>query len=161
MEKLDRINLILNHRNFKNYLSKTLKYEKGRKFCSHTLEHFLDVARISYIIVLEEKLDIKKDIIYASALLHDIGRWQQYESGIPHSTASANLSIDILKDCSFNSLEIELIIEAIKNHGKVNSISHLSSILYRSDKLSRNCFNCSAYAECNWSYHKKNSSIKY
>ncbi|AAK80867.1 uncharacterized protein BJV85_000971 [Clostridium acetobutylicum] len=161
MEKHDRINLILNHKNFKTYLLKNMEYENGRKFCLHNLEHFLDVARIAYIMVLEKNLAIKKDIIYASALLHDIGRWQQYESGISHSKASSILAANILKDCEFNDSESTLIIEAIKSHGEANTLSDLSAILYKSDKLSRNCFNCSAYKECNWSYNKKNSSIIY
>lgn len=161
MEENNRINLILTHNNFKKYLSKNSEYEKHRKFCVHNLEHFLAVARIAYIIVLEKKLDIKKDIIYASALLHDIGRWQQYELGISHSEASSKLSIDILKDCKFRPNEIAAITEAIKNHRESNNASSLSYILYKSDKLSRNCFNCKAHNECNWNHHKKNLNIVY
>lgn len=43
------------------------------------MEHFLSVARISYLMVLEKNLDIPKDIIYATAFLHDMGRADQYE----------------------------------------------------------------------------------
>ncbi|WP_128609458.1 HD domain-containing protein, partial [Clostridium haemolyticum] len=52
-----------------------------------------------YIINLENKLSFNKDVIYACGLLHDVGRWQQYEESIPHEIASANLSEEILKEC--------------------------------------------------------------
>src|SRR3712207_8810190 len=69
-----------------------------------------------YIINLENKLSFNKDVIYACGLLHDVGRWQQYEESIPHEIASANLSEEILKECDFNKDEIFEILKAIKNH---------------------------------------------
>ncbi len=43
-------------------------------YCRHGLEHLLDVARISYIQVLEDGLDYDENVLYAAALLHDIGK---------------------------------------------------------------------------------------
>jgi len=161
MNSNDRINLIFHNNKFKEYLSRNKNLEKDRKFCRHNINHFLDVARIAYIISLEEKLNLKKDIIYAAALLHDIGKWQQYESDIPHNDASANLSVEILKASNFNKAEINLITDAIKNHRYENRSSDLSYILYKSDKLSRKCFKCKAHNKCNWSKNKKNFDITF
>lgn len=161
MNTKDRINLIFHNNKFNEYLSKNKNLEKDRKFCRHNINHFLDVARIAYIISFEEKLNLKKDIIYAAALLHDIGKWQQYESGIPHNEASAKLAVEILKASNFNESEINLITDAIKNHRYENRTSDLSYILYKSDKLSRKCFKCKAADKCNWSNDKKNFDITF
>lgn len=161
MDTQDRINLIFHNNKFNEYLAKNKVLEKHRKFCRHNINHFLDVARIAYIISLEENLNLKKDIIYAAALLHDIGKWQQYENGISHNEASAKLAVEILKTANFNEAEISLITTAIKNHRQENTASSLSYILYKSDKLSRKCFKCKASNECNWTDDKKNFDITF
>ena len=79
---LEKVNAILNNRTYKEYLNKLAQLEKDRIFCNHNMEHFLDMARIAYIMVLEEGLLYSKEIIYAIGLLHDIGRVKQYEEGI-------------------------------------------------------------------------------
>ncbi|MBM7871796.1 uncharacterized protein JOC70_003308 [Clostridium pascui] len=158
----DKINAILQNENYKIYLAKNEEKEKTREFCHHDLQHFLDVARIAYIINLEKSINIHKDTIYATALLHDIGRWMQYEKGIPHDEASAELAADILKACGFNENEIREIIAAILMHRKAPADEKsLGYLIYRSDKLSRGCFNCKAILDCNWSEEKKNHNIKY
>lgn len=161
MGKIDRINLILHNSLYRQYLNKNKECEKKRCFCLHDLQHFLDVARIAYIISLEKNMNIKKDIIYGAALLHDIGRWKQYEYNIPHDEASAELSIDILKASEFDVEEINMITEAIKNHRNKENNSELGCLLYTSDKLSRKCFDCSASSNCNWSMDKRNLQILY
>ncbi len=157
-----RINLILNHELFKECLKENERWEKHRIFCSHNLEHFLDVARIAYIMSLEKSLNYKKDVIYAAALLHDIGRWKQYKEGIPHELASIEISKTILKYAGYNEEEKKDIEHAITCHRDNTEEEYsLASIIYRSDKLSRNCFNCAAIKQCNWSEHLKNNSIVY
>jgi uncharacterized protein len=159
---LQRINCILQNEKFKEYIKRNQAQEINREFCHHDIEHFLDVARIAYIKVLENKLEIEKDIVYATALLHDIGRWMQYETGISHEKAGVQLALEILKECSFNEEEIGLIVKAIGDHRNSENLKNsLSELLYSSDKLSRSCFNCRAYKECNWSNEKKNNTIKY
>ena len=76
---MDNINKILHHPKYKSLLEELNELEKDREFCNHTLEHFLDVARIAYITVLEEELNYSKDVIYSIALLNDIGRVIQYK----------------------------------------------------------------------------------
>ena len=76
----------------RNIIKKYRKLESERIFCRHTPEHFLDVARLMYIYALEEHLELPKELIYAAALLHDIGRAQQYQYNIPHDIAGVEIA---------------------------------------------------------------------
>lgn len=143
-------------------MDKINKAETHRIFCLHNLEHLLDVARIAYILTLERDVPLDKEIIYASALLHDIGRWQQYLDESDHALVSAELAIDILKACDFNQQEIQLIIQAIKKHREGNDLStDLDFILYEADKQSRLCINCKSSHQCMKKEDIKNQSIEY
>lgn len=161
MLNLEKVNAILKNHKFCTYLSKINKLEKNREYCKHNLQHLLDVARIAYIKVLEENIDIKKEVIYAAALLHDIGRWQQYEEGVPHELASVELAKGILDECGFNNEEKEKIFSLIGNHRKKESSNLLQNIFYYSDKVCRSCFMCKSISKCNWPDEKKNFNIKY
>ena len=97
----NRISLIWRHPLYQKHCEKIQELEKDRIFCRHTPEHFLDVARLMYIYSLENKLDLSREIIYATALLHDIGRAQQYLSGISHDIAGAEIAGKILTDLHF------------------------------------------------------------
>lgn len=157
---MKRVNEILQNKKYKFYLNRLGQLEKKREFCNHTIEHFLDVARIAYIIILEEKLNYSKEVIYAIALLHDIGRVLQYEEGIPHHSGSVEIAKEILNEISFDEEEKASILTSIEEH-KEGSEKELSKIIYISDKLSRNCFNCKAEENCYWSKEKKNFNIIY
>lgn len=130
--------------------------EKDRIFCLHSIEHSLDTARIAYIIALEENMDIKKDVIYAAALLHDIGRY----SGKAHNEASTDAVYAIMPECGYSEEETSLTADAVRQH-RADGGSGLSKLLYRADKLSRNCFECKASRECYWSDEKRNKTIIY
>ena len=125
--------------------------------------HFLNVARIGAIIAMEEGLPIDRELIYGAALLHDIGKYQQYESGIPHEQASAEIAPRILLDCGFTQEETVVITQAILTHRDSASAleKNLRGVLYRADKSSRPCFSCSASRECSWKESKKNLKINY
>lgn len=155
---MDRINQILKLDLYKEYVSRNMLAEKQRKFCRHDMGHFLDVARIAMILNLSEEYGISKEMIYAAALLHDIGRWKQYEDGTPHEKAGGCLASEILVKCGFNKEEIADIITAIHNHrnADIKENKDLSGLLYRADKLSRACFSCAAESECSWKEDKKN-----
>ena len=157
---MENINIILNNKEYKQALEKLSEYEKNREFCNHTIEHFIDLSRIAYIMVLEEKLSVSKEVIYAIGLLHDIGRVRQYEEGIHHDIASVEMSKEILKETSFTDEEINIILNGIANHRK-ESDNKVEEIIYKADKLSRQCFNCKAEKECYWSSEKKNFKITY
>lgn len=160
---MNRIEKILEHPLFLDCLEKNHTAEADRRFCRHNMEHFLDVARIGWILILEEQLAIEKVQIYAAGLLHDIGRFKQYEDGTPHEAAGAELAAVILKDCDFSEEEQKEILTAISGHRKKdkNDLKTLSDVLYRADKLSRPCFHCEAENECNWNQEKRNQTVKY
>ncbi len=160
---MKRIDKILNHDLFNKLLSKNNAYERDRIFCRHNMEHFLSVARIAQILNLKQKLKLDKALVYGAALLHDIGRFRQYEDGTPHESASARLAGPILRDSGFTREETELILDAIRNHrnGEIQKEKSLRGILYRADKLSRSCFACPVEQDCNWKGNKKNLKLRY
>ena len=156
-ENMERIDAILQDSRFQYGLQRIVELEKERIFCCHRLEHLLDVARIAWIMVLEQNLPLKKEIVYGAALLHDLGRYRQYEEQIPHHQASAELAKEILPDAGYTVEEVDAIADAIGQHGDQTA----SQVLYRADKLSRSCFQCAAQAECKWSEEKRNQTIRY
>ena len=177
IEHISRCQLIYDHPLYQAELVKIAGYESDRIFCRHTFEHFMDVARIAYIMSLEKEYKLSKDIIYAAALLHDIGRARQYEDGTPHDKAGAEIADKILSDCGFSDDERNMIVAAIISHrgsaheGDIHKSDKysedtknivatiLSTIIYKADKASRQCFRCNAQKECNWSMEKRNLEI--
>ena len=157
---MDRFNCILNDEKYRYYLKRNKNFEKGRKFCKHNLKHFLDVARIAQSINLEKNLGFEKEIIYTTAILHDIGKSFQYENGTPHEIASFEIAKDLLEEYKYNKEEIEFIKQGILRHRDKKS-EGFSWLIYRADKLSRLCITCKAKDECNWSDEKKNTKIYY
>ena len=102
-----RVNQIWKHPIYQEQLQALQMLEADRKFCRHTPEHFLDVARLAYIHALESHASASKELIYCTALLHDIGRAEQYRSGIPHDEAGAQIAEQILRELSFDPSEIQ------------------------------------------------------
>ena len=143
----NRISLIWRHPLYQKHCEKIQELEKDRIFCRHTPEHFLDVDRLMYIYSLENKLNLSREIIYATALLHDI--------------AGAEIAGKILADLHFTEQEKEEILSAISQHRTDGSDNVLAMLLYKADKKSRNCFSCSAASECYWPSEKKNLTIEY
>lgn len=160
---MERVNRILHHKRYQEYLGKNMMAEEERRFCHHDMGHFLDVARLAMIFALQEGLSLPEETIYAAALLHDIGRWKQYEDGTPHEKASALLAPEILAESGFTEEEAGQILTAILDHrnAAVRQDRTLSGILYRADKMSRSCFCCEAEAECDWKGDKKNLALQY
>ena len=179
---MERINRIIKHKLYLEYIEKIKSYEKDRIFCKHDTVHFLDVCRLAEIDWLKqqrtgispddsrgfEKSDFGKgrmadvrELIYAAGLLHDIGRWQEYEQGIRHEIASSILAPSILRDCGFTESETKEIVLAVSNHrnSEIKEELSLSGYLYRADKKSRPCYLCEAEKECDWSVEKKNLRI--
>lgn len=160
---LDRINEILNHDLFIECYNKIKECEKERQFCHHDMAHFLDVSRLAMLFNERESLELDRELVYAAGLLHDIGRFKQYQDGTPHEIASAKLAPEILKDCGYNEKETAVIIRAIKEHRNANiaEAASLAGIIYRADKMSRSCFACDMERECNWKNDKKNLQLKW
>lgn len=161
---MERVHRIQSHPLFQTLRTSLQEAEKDRVFCRHTMEHFLDVARLMYIYALEDGAALRKDVIYAAALLHDIGRYEQLVSGTPHDVAGTRLAGEIMQDCGFTADEIRSVQSAVSEHrgqDNENDRKILSAYLYRADKASRLCFVCPAQAACNWSEEKKNHWIEY
>ncbi|WP_182188218.1 HD domain-containing protein [Pectinatus frisingensis] len=160
---IPRYNLILQHPLFHKHYKQILLWEKNRHFCHHDIAHFLAVARIAVIINNKEHYHIDEEIIYAAALLHDIGRCVQYETEVDHSAASVPIAQVILMDCKFSVEETSIISNAIKSHRDpaVKAEQNLSGLIYRADKMSRNCFCCMVSDQCNWPKEKRRSTLIY
>lgn len=157
---MDRINRILIHPEYKQAMDKNFKAERKRIFCKHGIEHQLDVARIAYIMALEQGLPYSKELIYAASLLHDIGRYLEYEGKLSHEEGSVLLAKDILIDSGFSQEETGLILDGIKSHRtKDSDPKSFQGIIYMADKMSRNCFECNSRELCNWTEDKKNKGI--
>ena len=158
---MDRLDKICSHPLWQKCLDEIGRLEEDRIFCRHDVQHFLDVARIAYIENLEQKAGIPKDLIYAAALLHDIGRHLQYTEGVSHEEASAQLAETILTDCGFTGTETEEILQAIRLHRNPGTAENtgLPGLLYRADKKSRACGFCKAKGQCNWPEEKKNLKL--
>lgn len=158
---MERVNRIWNHPVYQEHLRRTVEAEKNRMFCRHTPEHFLDTARLCYIFCLEAGISVDKELIYAAALLHDVGRYRQYEEGIPHEKASLAIAVSLLPECGFTEEETARIADAIDGHRKPADAVDFRSLFYRADKASRSCYLCEAEPLCDWSPEKKNMSIEY
>lgn len=154
--------IVLKHKLFNEKLNKIEKDEKTRVFCKHDFSHLMDVARICYIINLEENLNIDKDLIYVTALLHDLGRADEVDTGINHSILSQTIADEILQDLDFDDISKQRILNAIKHHrSKEKNDDKFIEIFYKADKLSRMCFRCHAKSICNWPEEKKNKTVVY
>ncbi len=159
---MERIENIIKDAAFQDYMLRIAAKEAKRKFCKHTFQHLIDVARITYILMMENK-ELKnfalkhnlanreraKVIIYAAALLHDIARWVEYDTGEDHALKGAELAVDILNRAGFAKPEIYIVTQAIREHrGFTENMSLLGEYLHRADNLSRGCYFCEAKSEC-------------
>lgn len=160
---MERLQRIWEHPLYQEHYGRIQRLERERRLCRHTLEHFLDVARLTYIYVLEEKIPVSREVVYGAGLLHDIGKDQQYTGGIPHEQSSAQIAEQILPDCGFTLQEQELILDLILTHRDRQKAgkARLNELFYRADKSSRNCMICPARTTCNWPEEKKNGKIQY
>ena len=102
-----------------------------------------------------------RELIYCTALLHDIGRAEQYTVGITSRRGRCPaLQKRFSSDLDFSSEEKEAILSAIREHrSSSDEVPVLSQLIYEADKKSRNCFLCAAEPECYWSPQKKNMTI--
>lgn len=141
--------------------------ESDRVFCRHGLRHLLDCARIMWVLNLERGLGLDREVVYATALLHDIGKARQYETGEPHDVMGERTAREILQalpaEYAFSSEEIDTICTAILGHRRLREEPEsLERLLYQADKASRACFACppDVRAACSWSDAKKNLGIR-
>lgn len=154
---MNRCQRIINHPLYRDCMDRIERAEQGRIFCLHGLPHFLDTARIGYILVLERGLNIEKELLYAAALLHDSGRYNPIIKD--HAEASAINAELIMPDCGFSEEETQAAARAIRSHRSNSSDDELGRVLYEADKKSRMCFDCRGAAQCYWTDEKRNKEI--
>lgn len=152
---------IRRHPAYREHLARVVELESERVFCRHGLTHLLDTARIAYILDLERDLGFPKELVYAAALLHDIGKADQYEAGAPHEQAGAAIAARILADIDgFDEGQKAAIVEAVREHRRPSdAASTLGKLLCEADKASRACYACSAREGCSWSCEKMNAGV--
>jgi uncharacterized protein len=163
MIPIPRVNQILQHHLYEDYSIKNKLAEEKRIYCRHGSDHGLSVARIAYIYLLENwddssgensvlKADrgIAKEIVYAAGILHDIGRWVEYETKEDHAQAGARLAVPILRESGYEEQEIEVICQGILQHrlDPAAAQSELGQALARADDWARDCHNCESKATC-------------
>ena len=155
-----RVEQILNDPFYKKQIKKIYESEFDRVFCRHGFGHAVSTARIAYILTMEEHRTFRKDVVYGTALLHDIGRYTPEEKTMSHHAAGAVAAEDVLRRAGYTEAERKEICEAIGAHKDAeDGTSGLAKILYRADKLSRNCFLCDARDECYWPEERKNRTV--
>ena len=160
MERLERIR---RHQLYKECMDVIDRAETDRIYCLHNLEHSLDVARIAYILSLEQGLSLNKELIYTMALLHDLGRSVQYRTGENHHQAGGPIARQILMDCGYSEEEIRILVEAVIAHQAPaeDKENPYRTVLYQADKLSRNCYHCKASDTCYWKDAERNHEVRY
>ena len=111
--EMDRVDRIIYNDEYRRLMETVRNKETDRIFCRHGLEHCLDVARIAYIMNIEQGYAIDREIIYATALLHDVGRADPDDTGRKHHELSVEYAGRILEQCGFSTQENEQICDAI------------------------------------------------
>ena len=160
---MEYINALLNKTSYLEDLKTLEDLEKDRPYCHHDFEHLLAVARIASLMAQENHADFAKEDIYLAALLHDMGRIEEYQNKGEHHLASVNRAKKYFEQIGLPACRQDLILKAIGNHRhqEDDAIGAFSLLLKKADKLSRNCFICPAKESCYWSDEKKNHSIIY
>ncbi len=103
---------------------------------AHTLDHIKRVYTLS--MQIGEGLPISTRVVQAAALLHDVGRPKESETGVSHSILSGEMSKPLLQELGYTETEIEHVIDTIRTHRFSEGIEPNSlegKILSDADKL--------------------------
>ena len=159
IQAMERLQPILQHPRFRDALQRIDALERDRIYCRHGLPHLLDVARIAALLAIDRGAQHPRDVIYAAALLHDLGRLKQYTTGEPHAQAGIPLAEEILRDTAFTAEEQADILQAIGQHQTGAAPDSLAQIICEADHASRMCFACAAADSCYWSDERRNHTV--
>ncbi|MFW9884729.1 MAG: HD domain-containing protein [Candidatus Thorarchaeota archaeon] len=103
---------------------------------AHAYDH---VKRVfSLAMRIGTKLGANLRILGAAALLHDVGRANEEETGISHSIVSGDMSTEILDEVGFTQNEIQNVRDVIRTHRFSEGLTPTSlegEILSDADKL--------------------------
>ena len=103
---------------------------------AHTFDHTMRVFTLS--MQIGEGLLVSIRVLQAAALLHDVGRPRESETGISHSILSGEMGAPLLQELEYTESEIEQILDAIRTHRFSEGIEPNSlegKILSDADKL--------------------------
>lgn len=108
----------------------------GFKRDAHTLDH----TRRVYTMTMElgRRLGADLRVLGAAAILHDVGRSREEETGISHSILSGEMSQPRLKELGYSQEEVKRVVDAIRTHRFSEGIEPNSlegQILSDADKL--------------------------
>lgn len=157
---MERLNAIIQQKSFREILFRLEECEREREYCCHGMEHLLAVARTAYVLSLERGANVDRELLYAAALLHDIGRLAQYTDGTPHEKAGVPLAREILKDTAFSEEEQACILECVRcHHERRFGGNSVPDLIFEADKRSRPCFLCKMIDSCKWPDERKNHSL--
>lgn len=162
VRELGRIGVVRKDPFYLDCLSLNGERERDRLFCRHDYRHMVLVSQISckiikqtgglYILVQTEGLKVKRsalEVVYAAGLLHDMGRWRQYDTGEDHALAGSVMAGSVLKRAGFSEREAGVITRAIREHRKaLPGQSYLGRVLCLADDLSRPCGSCGVRLDC-------------
>lgn len=155
-----QIERLLQHPIYQKRLALLQELEGNRIYCGHDLSHFFAVGRIAETLSKENHLSHSNDVLWASALLHDMGRVEQYQQGISHDKASVAFAREILLSLGWDQADMELVCEAIGSHSKRFAVKDrwenrtelrsLAEVLSFADHFSRKCYECKGADSCKW-----------
>ncbi len=165
LPRMPRVDAVLASPVYRRERARLDALERERPFCRHGLAHLIDTARIMWILSLERGCGLDREVVYATAMLHDIGKARQYEDGEPHELAGERLAGEILDglapDVAFAPDERAAMLGAIRGHRRLRAgAGALERLLYQADKASRPCFACPVRGECSWPEGKMNGELR-
>jgi uncharacterized protein len=103
---------------------------------AHAYDH---VKRVfSLAMRIGATLEANLRILGAAALLHDVGRAKEDETGVSHSIVSGEMSVEILEEGGFTQDEIQSVRDVIRTHRFSEGLTPTSlegEILSDADKL--------------------------
>jgi len=103
---------------------------------AHSYDHTLRVLSVSLQIGKEVGANMR--ILYAAALLHDIGRPREEKTGVTHALLSGEMSKRVLSKAGYTPQETESVVAAIRTHRFSEGLRPVSlegEILSDADKL--------------------------
>lgn len=153
------VTALLEDTTFLNTIEEIEKLEATRIYCHHGFAHLMDVARLASMNNAMKGNVCEEEQVYLAALLHDIGRAQEYKNEISHAIAGKRLAGEILLRMGYPMEKMQLILAAIEGHqeaGQAYEKLELARFIYEADKKSRACFLCKAKDSCKWGEDKKN-----
>jgi uncharacterized protein len=87
---------------------------QGNSKGAHTFDHTKRVYVLSVKIGKDMGANLK--ILGAAALLHDVGRPKEGETGLSHSIISGEMSRRIMVELGYEAKEIEFVVDTIRTH---------------------------------------------